>query len=60
VPRLVYADPTPAVCPGTICRAVADGVITYRDDNHLTAAFAASRWRQLAAALTLEKTLRAI
>jgi hypothetical protein len=27
------------------------GVIVYRDDNHLTAAFAATRWRQLAAAL---------
>jgi peptidoglycan/LPS O-acetylase OafA/YrhL len=60
VPRFVYSDPTPAVCPRTTCLAVADGVITYRDDNHLTAAFAASRWRQFAQALSLAKTLRPI
>lgn len=51
VPRAVYADPVPAVCQAAVCPAVVDGTIVYRDDNHLTAAFAASRWRQLAAAL---------
>jgi SGNH domain (fused to AT3 domains) len=60
VPRFVYSDPTPAVCPRTACSAVVNGVITYRDDNHLTAAFAASRWRQFAQALDLSKNLRPI
>jgi hypothetical protein len=60
VPRLVYADPTRAVCPRTTCLAVVNGVITYRDDNHLTAAYAASRWRQFAEALSLEMTRRPI
>jgi peptidoglycan/LPS O-acetylase OafA/YrhL len=60
VPRFVYSDPTSAVCPRATCRAVSDGVITYRDDNHLTAAFAASRWRQFAQALSLERNLRPI
>jgi peptidoglycan/LPS O-acetylase OafA/YrhL len=60
VPRVVYSDPTPAVCPHATCPAVVNGVITYRDDNHLTAAFAASRWRRFAAALSLAKNLRPI
>jgi hypothetical protein len=60
VPAIVYSDPTTAVCPGRTCAAEVDGVITYRDDNHLTAAFAASRWRQFAEALDLSKHLRPI
>jgi peptidoglycan/LPS O-acetylase OafA/YrhL len=60
VPAFVYSDPTTAVCPGRTCDAEVDGVITYRDDNHLTAAFAASRWRQFAQALDLSKNLRPI
>ena len=40
--------------------AVAGGVITYRDDNHLTAAYAASRWRQFAQALSSATTRRPI
>jgi peptidoglycan/LPS O-acetylase OafA/YrhL len=60
VPRIVYSDPTAAVCPGTTCRATVNGVITYRDDNHLTAAYVASRWRQLAQALSLAGKLRQI
>jgi hypothetical protein len=51
VARDVYANPTPAVCPTAICPAVFAGEITYRDDNHLTATFAALRWRQFAASL---------
>jgi peptidoglycan/LPS O-acetylase OafA/YrhL len=51
VPRGVYADPVPAVCPAAVCPAVVGDIVVYRDDNHLTAAFAATRWRQLAAAL---------
>jgi peptidoglycan/LPS O-acetylase OafA/YrhL len=60
VPAFVYSDPTTAVCPQRMCDAEVDGVITYRDDNHLTAAFAASRWRQFAQALDLSKNLRPI
>jgi amino acid transporter len=51
VPGQVYADPTAAVCPFAVCPAVVSGVIVYRDDNHVTAAFAALRWRQFAASL---------
>ena len=35
-------DPTPVVCPGGICRAVADDVLVYRDSVHFTATFAAT------------------
>ena len=31
------------------------GVIVFRDDNHLTAAFAASRWRQFGAAISIAR-----
>ncbi|MDP9255268.1 MAG: acyltransferase [Actinomycetota bacterium] len=51
VPRDVYANPTPAVCPTAVCPAVFAGEITYRDDNHLTAKFVSLRWRQFAASL---------
>jgi peptidoglycan/LPS O-acetylase OafA/YrhL len=60
VPRFAYSDPTAAVCPSTTCKAAVDGVITYRDDNHLTAAFAAARWRQFAQALDIAKNRRPI
>ena len=51
VPDQAYVDPTSAVCPDPVCRAVVDGKITYRDDSHLTAGDVATRWRQFAAAL---------
>jgi peptidoglycan/LPS O-acetylase OafA/YrhL len=51
VPREVYANPTSAACPASFCRAVVNGVITYRDDNHLTAAYVATRWRAFQSAL---------
>jgi hypothetical protein len=60
VPRDVYANPTPAVCPAPICPAVFAGEITYRDNNHLTAKFVALRWRQFAASLHLSFTRRQI
>jgi peptidoglycan/LPS O-acetylase OafA/YrhL len=60
VPRGAYSDPAPAVCPRATCKAVVDGVITYRDDNHLTAAFAAARWRQFAQALDAARIRRPI
>ena len=43
-----YANPVPAVCGGRTCPAVISGQIVYRDDNHLTSAFSASIWRDLA------------
>jgi peptidoglycan/LPS O-acetylase OafA/YrhL len=52
-PRTVYADPAPVVCRGPVCLVEVRGTIVYRDDNHLTAAFAAARWRQFAEALNL-------
>ena len=48
----VYVDPAPAVCAAAVCKAVVDGVITYRDDNHLTAAFSASIRHRLAQVLS--------
>jgi peptidoglycan/LPS O-acetylase OafA/YrhL len=51
VPASLYVDPAPAACGPHECRAVVDGVITYRDDNHLTAAYAALLWNRLARAL---------
>jgi hypothetical protein len=51
VPRELYANPTSAACPASFCRAVVNGVITYRDDNHLTAAYVATRWRAFQSAL---------
>jgi hypothetical protein len=51
VPAQAYADPIWVVCPTPVCRAVVAGKITYRDDNHLTAAYVATRWRQFATAL---------
>ena len=50
-PAALYASTTAVVCPHAVCAAVVDGIIVFRDDNHLTAAFAALRWRQLANAL---------
>jgi peptidoglycan/LPS O-acetylase OafA/YrhL len=52
IARAAYADPAPAVCGGAVCRAVVNGIITYRDDNHLTAAYSASIRRGLAQALS--------
>jgi peptidoglycan/LPS O-acetylase OafA/YrhL len=60
VPSDVYANSTSAVCPTAVCRAVFAGQITYRDTNHLTAKFAALRWRQFAASLHLSFRRRQI
>ena len=44
--RLVHGvtllDPTPRVCPGSACPAVAGDVLVYRDAVHFTATFAAT------------------
>jgi peptidoglycan/LPS O-acetylase OafA/YrhL len=40
VERVAYVDLDPAICPGDPCPVVTDdGVIMYRDTNHLTASF---------------------
>ena len=52
VARSSYVDPAPAVCAAAVCKAVVNGVITYRDDNHLTAAFSASIRHRLAQVLS--------
>ena len=52
--------PRASSAPGAVCQAEVDGIIVYRDDNHITAAFAASRWRQFAEALGNEQRRRPI
>ncbi|MEP0548282.1 MAG: acyltransferase family protein [Rhodothermales bacterium] len=44
-------DLSEAVCPDEACEPVRDGVVTFRDDNHFTAAFAATLAPALADAL---------
>jgi peptidoglycan/LPS O-acetylase OafA/YrhL len=46
-PQVAVWDPATFICSGNHCPAVADTVVTYRDDNHLTGRFA----RTLAPAL---------
>ncbi|HET6172975.1 MAG TPA: SGNH hydrolase domain-containing protein, partial [Gaiellales bacterium] len=60
VARSTYANPAPAVCGGPTCRVVVGGEIVYRDDNHLTSAFAASIWRGFALALNTILNVRPI
>jgi hypothetical protein len=60
VARATYSNPVPSVCGGATCRAVVNGTIAYRDDNHLTAAFSASIWRGLARALNATLDVRPI
>ena len=52
IPPSVYVDPAPAVCQGAVCKAAVNGIITYRDDNHLTAAYSAAIRRRFAQLLT--------
>jgi hypothetical protein len=35
-------DATPYMCPGDPCPVLLDGMIVYRDNQHMTATFAAS------------------
>lgn len=42
-PRLI--DVNPAFCDGDFCRAEVDGLLTYFDNNHLSASFAATLGR---------------
>lgn len=35
-------DPSERVCPGGICPAIRDGMVTYRDTTHLSATYAAT------------------
>jgi hypothetical protein len=44
-------DLIPAVCPAMPCQVIRDGMITYRDNHHLTATFSASLAAQLDVAL---------
>ena len=38
-----FIDMTPGFCDDHICSAARDGLIVYRDDNHITGSFASSR-----------------
>jgi len=47
---VTFVDLTSRFCDGAVCAAVLDGTIVYRDQSHITGAFAAS----LAPALEME------
>ncbi|SRR6266550_541584 len=42
LPKVYFIDLTDQLCKGKECQAVQQGLITYRDDNHLTGTFAES------------------
>lgn len=39
---VVMVDPTPWVCPSSPCPVIIGQVLVYRDDQHMTATFAAA------------------
>jgi peptidoglycan/LPS O-acetylase OafA/YrhL len=45
-------DLTDAICPTNTCPAVIDGILVYRDNNHLTATYSATLSRHFAASLS--------
>lgn len=45
-------DFTDDICDATVCSSVVNGTIAYRDDNHITASFAASLYRPFSDAMT--------
>jgi peptidoglycan/LPS O-acetylase OafA/YrhL len=47
-----FVDLNDAICPRGTCPAIANGIVTYRDDDHLTATFAATLAPQLYDAFT--------
>jgi peptidoglycan/LPS O-acetylase OafA/YrhL len=47
-PQVHVVDMRDAVCPGQICRAARDGMIVFRDAQHLTASFAGTLSQSLA------------
>ncbi|HEY5218753.1 MAG TPA: SGNH hydrolase domain-containing protein, partial [Gemmatimonadaceae bacterium] len=59
VPLDRYVDLTAGLCPDAMCPAELDQQVVYRDDNHLTATFAASLTAALAQALGAVPTLQA-
>ncbi len=51
-------DMTSAICPDATCRAEIDGEVVFRDDQHMTATFAASLAPELAQALGMPPPAR--
>lgn len=49
VPGVVVADPTPWLCPGEQCPAIADDIVRYSDHSHLSATYSRSLASALAA-----------
>ncbi|MDB5243854.1 MAG: acyltransferase [Spirosoma sp.] len=45
-------DLTPAVCTDDLCPVVIDGILVYRDSNHLTASYARTLNKQIEAVIT--------
>lgn len=52
MPRVHFLDLTDQVCPGSVCPAVVNNMIVYRDKTHLTGTFASSLAPIIAAQLT--------
>ena len=42
LPRVYFLSLSDLICPGNSCPATQHGLLVYRDDNHLTGAFAQS------------------
>jgi hypothetical protein len=46
-------DPADRICDGAYCDAIRNGMIVYRDDNHLTVNFAGSQTSMFAPSLDM-------
>jgi peptidoglycan/LPS O-acetylase OafA/YrhL len=56
VPNVRLVDLTDVVCPAKVCAAQRQGVIVFRDSQHITATFARSKAAELARILDLERS----
>jgi hypothetical protein len=52
VPGTAYIDLTSILCDGERCPAVRDGIVRYRDTNHLSVTYTAALASELSRALT--------
>ncbi len=41
-PNVLLADVSDLVCPGTVCRSVVDGLVTYVDEGHISVPYSTS------------------
>lgn len=57
-PNVRVIDMTNSVCPGGLCHPILSGIVVFRDTGHLTATFARTLAKPLAAALQLDQDPR--